>query len=557
MDEFTVAEDLTTYSVEDIDNLITQGNARLDELLALDAPTLAQVEEAEKISAAVTGLEAEKASRASAVERMAALKNARVTASDESESEQGTESEGEDGAQEEAEEDGGDSADATAEAPTEPEKEKKAVTASTTPAKPKSRPVVPDSAPTQRMTITAAAEVPAFANGQEIPDAAALTTAFLNRTRSFRPLAAPGNGSEERQQHYGLAVMQKPFEDRLIADETKRSDQDVLDYAGDEKRLPGRSLVAAGGWCAPSEVLMDFCGGESTDGLWNVPEMQIRRGGVKTTPGPDFATLYSSSGFSQTEAQAIAGTSKGCYEVPCPTFTDNRLDAVGLCIKSPILQNAAWPELTQRTIQLALVAMQHRVSGALLTKALTAATAQVAPNAVGGTASDSLNSLELMAETTRQNYRLPLAQSMEVVVPFWVRSAIRADLAERNGVDFLAVSDAQIDEYFRVRKLNVQYVYNFGTALVSNGGTTASGYPANYTALIYPSGTFVKGTSNVINLNAVYDAASLDINMYTALFMEEGVLLLTRCFTPRKVTIPLAQAGKTGAASNTVTFTAA
>lgn len=556
MDEFTVADDLTTYSVEDIDNLITQGNARLDELLALEAPTLAQVEEAEKISAAVTGLEAEKASRASAVERMAALKNARVTASEESESEQGTESEGEDGAQEGTEEDGGDSADATAEAPTEPEKEKKAVTASASTGKPKPRPDVPQT-PVQRMSIVAAADVPAFANGQEIPDAAALTTAFLNRTRGFRPLAAPGDGDESRQQHYGLAVMQKPFEDQLIADETKRSDQDVLDHAGSEKRLPGGSLVAAGGWCAPSEVLLDFCGGESTDGLWNVPEVQVRRGGVKTTPGPDFSTLYSSSGFSQTEAQAIAGTAKGCYEVPCPTFTDTRLDAVGLCIKSPILQNAAWPELTQRTIQLALVAQQHRVSGALLTKALAAATAQVAPNAVGGTASDSLNSLELMAETTRQNYRLPLDQSMEVAVPFWVRSAIRADLANRNGVDFLAISDAQIDEYFGVRKLNVQYLYNFGTALVANGGTTASGYPASYTALIYPSGTFVKGTSNVINLNAVYDAASLDTNMYTALFAEEGVLLLTRCFTPRKVVIPLAQAGKTGAATNTVAFTAA
>lgn len=538
-----ILEDVTGYSAEDIDRLLADGNARFAELTAIETPTTEQVDEATALSAGLDRLEAEKTARATAaadnIARMSALRDSRVTASDEDDAAEADEEPAKD------EEDDDDSAAATEASADDTSKEKKAVTASAPAVIKKRRPVVPET-PAPRMTITAAADVPSYANGQDIPDADKLTDAFLKRTRSFRPLARPEMGEE---QHYGLATMTKPFEDALVS--KHEEGQDVLDYAGSEKRLPGGSLAASGGWCAPSEVLLDFCGGESTDGLWDLPEIQVNRGGVKTTPGPDFATLYSGSGFSQTEAQAIAATSKGCYEVPCPSFTDTRLDAVGLCIKSPILQNAAWPELTRRTIQLALVAQQHRVSAALLVKALAASTAGSTPGSVGGTASDTLNTLELYAETMRGVYRLPLAQTLEVAVPYWVRGAIRADLATRNGVDFLAVSDAMIDTYFAVRKVKVHWLYNFGTALAVG----EEGYPASFTAMIYPSGTFVKGTSNVINLNAVYDAASLDVNMYTALFMEEGVLLLTRCFTPRKVVIALNQAGKTGVATNAATFT--
>lgn len=551
MDEFNVADDLSAYSVEDIDTLITQGNTRLDELFAIDpsAVTDEQVAEAEKIAAAVKDLGAEKHQRATAasqrVERMSALKDSRVEAStDDLAVAEDVQVDDEEKAEEDAEE------EAKPEATVETPEKEKAVTASA-PAVivPKPRPVVPET-PKPRISITAAGDVPGFSNGQSIEDLDSLTKAFINRTRGWGPTDGSGEGG---MQQYNLATIAKPFDDpQLIADRGKgMTDQEVMDYAGDEKRLDGGSLVAAGGWCAPSEYLLDFCTGASTDGLWSVPEMSVTRGGIQTTPGPDFATLYSSSGFSQTEAQAIAGTAKGCYEVPCPSFTETRLDAVGLCIKSPILTEAGWPELVSSTISQALVAQQHRVSGALLTKALTAATANSTINAVGSTASDTLNALELIAETLRNVYRMPLNMSMELVLPYWVRAAIRADLANRTGEDFFAVTDQMINQWFAIRKLAPQWVYNFGTALALG----EEGYPANFTALMYPAGTFVKGTSPVINLNAVYDAASLDVNMYTALFAEEGVLLAKRCFQARKVVIPLNQAGKTGVASNTATFT--
>jgi hypothetical protein len=323
-----------------------------------------------------------------------------------------------------------------------------------------------------------------------------------------------------------------------------------MDRASREARLPGGSLIAAGGWCSPSQTLYDFCEGETSEGLIDLPEFGVTRGGVRTTPGPDFSTLYTSSGFTQTEAQAIAGTTKPCYEVVCPAFTDTRLDVVGLCIKVPILTNAAYPELVRRTISLALIAHQHRLSASLITKMVAKATAVTTAN-VGSATSNTLNSVAVVAETLRGEYRLSLNATLEVVLPSWVREAIRADMGLRSGgsVEHVALADAAIERFFATRKVRVQWVYNW--QMLVNG---EEGFPATFQMMVYPAGTFVKGTADVISLDAVYDAASLSVNTYTGLFMEEGVLLLQNCFKAKIVTVNACAGGVTGANSNAACF---
>jgi len=66
-------------------------------------------------------------------------------------------------------------------------------------------------------------------------------------------------------------------------------------------------------------------------------------------------------------------------------------------------------------------------------------------------------------------------------------------------------------------------------------------------ALIYPAGTWVKGTTDVITLDAVYDSATLLTNEYTALFAEEGIALIQRCYDSYKVTVNTCTSGQTGA----------
>jgi hypothetical protein len=68
---------------------------------------------------------------------------------------------------------------------------------------------------------------------------------------------------------------------------------------------------------------------------------------------------------------------------------------------------------------------------------------------------------------------------------------------------------------------------------------------------MYPAGTFVKGTADVINLSTVYDAASLATNVYTGLFTEQGLLVAKQKFHADLVTLPICNAGRTGAANLT------
>lgn len=536
--EFQINEDITSYSSDEITSLIEQGNVALDALFAVEAPSVEQVAEAERITAAVASLTAEATARAEAAERMSALRQARAEASSEASAEAVTEDENNDDDEPVAVED----AEAEAEANND---EEKAVTAAAPLRRALSdeRPTPPAASP---LVITAAADVPQFATGSEIADLDALGVAVVNRMRGFPGIEGRKGGAMSR---YGVASFRKTFSADLITDGPDAVE--VIRRAGDESRLSGGSLVAAGGWCAPSETLYDFCDGESTDGIISLPEFNVRRGGIRYTPGPSLGD-FMGQGFWQTEAQAIAGTAKPCIEIDCPDFTEVRLDAVGLCVKVPILTNAAYPELVRRSIALALIAHQHYVSQVLINKMVTASGAAIAAGNVGSIASGALNAVELVAETERGRLRLKMGATMEVVLPFWVKAVIRADLASRTGVDLLAVSDADITRYFSARNIKIQWVYNW-QQLAEN----AVGYPQTVQALVFPAGTFTKGVSDVINLDAVYDAAGLTENTYTGLFFEEGVLLAKNCYKSKLVTIPVCAAGVTGAASNAACFTVA
>jgi hypothetical protein len=256
-------------------------------------------------------------------------------------------------------------------------------------------------------------------------------------------------------------------------------------------------VLAAGGWCAPSETVYDFCSFETVSGLIDIPTVNIRRGGLRFTKGPDYASIAADPeiGFHQTEAQAIAGTPKVCYAVECPPFEDIRLDVVGFCITAGILTNVGYPELIRRVLEIGAVAHAHKVNK-------------------------------------------------------YVIDAIQADLSYRTGVDLINVSDAQINAYFSARGLRVQFVEDFQTLTSGTTGTWTE-WPASVTALLYPAGSFIKGTTDVIDLDTIYDSVNISTNTYTAAFFEEGILVANRCAGAVAVTIDLTHLGRTGAADIT------
>lgn len=404
-----------------------------------------------------------------------------------------------------------------------------------------------------RATLTASGDIPGYGVGSKfegLKDLADAATALFGVMPTNRPLTvAP-------RRHFGLAQIKKGRTDGLTMDNSEfRSLQEVIEAASKESRLPGGSLTAAGGWCAPSETVYDLCEGETLDGLWDVPEVGVTRGGLSFTKGPDFSEIFGLGGFLQTEAQAEAGTEKDCWNVECPEFEDVRLDAIGICITAGILTNAAYPELVRRYISGALTALQHRISGNLIQRALTITGA--AQSIANGFPSmlTALTAIELVIEGERQRYRLGLNQTLEVVLPFWARSAIRADFANRTGVEMTNVTNAQIDAHFANRGARVQFVYNWQdlTITATDGDDTvnvaATNWPTNMEALIYPAGTFTRLSQDLIRLDNVYDSTNIRTNSFTGIFAEEGIALANTCWEARRISVPVLVSGLTGAAN--------
>jgi hypothetical protein len=394
-----------------------------------------------------------------------------------------------------------------------------------------------------RPELRAAADQPGYANGHRFSDLEELADAAIRRFTGM-----PRGGGAPRMQQ-GVAVIAKEYPSELVASGSG-DDMDVIEHAAGEARLQGGSLVAAGGWCAPSETLYELCEMEGTDGLLSIPEIVAARGGVRFTQGPDFASIFSNTGFLQTEADAIAGTQKPCFEIPCPDFEECRLDAIGLCLTAGILQNRGYPEVVARFIRGALKAHAHRYSGTTIARIEAGSTAVTVPGGPGATAS-VLGAVELQATDYRYRHRMPDNATLEVIAPRWLRGILRSDLAKRNGVDMLSVSNQTLDQYFRDRQVNVQWVYNwqdgfFPTPPTIGGAVPPTGWPTNVKILMFSAGTWVRATADIITLDAVYDSVLFRVNRYNALFTEEGLCVIQRCPDSRVITIPVCPDGATG-----------
>ena len=406
-----------------------------------------------------------------------------------------------------------------------------------------------------RLTV---ADVPGFAADSDA-SFEDLAVALDRRLQGFNSgaYAAAARAGRAMSERHSLAVVRKTFDERATVSSPESADA-AMAFAVNEKNLPGGSLVAAGGWCAPSETVYDLLEDESRDGLISLPEINVTRGGIKFTKGPKFADLYAAPSFNFTEEEAKAGKylpdaaaqgankvgAKPVYNVPCTEFEEVRLSAAGLHIQANLLQQRGYPELVARTIRGALVAHEHKMSERIIASMERQSTAVSMDSGQIGAAAPILTAIELQVEHYRYAQRLSRSTTLEAVFPYWVHGAIRTDLSRREGVDLIDINDARIDAWFRSRGVNPQFVYDWQA--LTGDASAFKAWGASLKFLLYSAGTFVKGGQDVITLDTVYDSVLLGQNDYTALFTEEGYLVAKRGHDARVVTVPLNPNGGTG-----------
>ena len=403
-----------------------------------------------------------------------------------------------------------------------------------------------------RLTLIAAADLPGHATGSEIT-AGQTAQAFLDRMRSINvgTMRRTHQAGKRTVQSFSLASVRKAFPDDLIV----RGDNDadaVLRHAADSSRLPDGALTAAG-WCSPSETLYELAeDAETTDGLFSLPEVQVDRGGLRHTLGPDFSSIFATDDLSwnfdeyQVETgdyDGDGGGTKPCYTVECPEFTDDRLDAAGICIRAGLLHERAYPETIERLVRGALVGHEFKQARRKLERIETGSTAVAMPADPVGTIAPTLQAVELQIEDYRQRHRIARNRMVELILPYWVRGAIRSDLSRRLGVDLLSVSNDQINGWLQQRGANPQFVYELDD--LTGTAVDRTSWPESFKALIYLEGTWIAGTQAIITLESVFDSALVEQNVFTQLFTEEGWLVAKRFHDSRVVTVPICPDGHT------------
>lgn len=321
----------------------------------------------------------------------------------------------------------------------------------------------------------------------------------------------------------------------------------VLDRVTDESRLAGGSLTAAGGWVSPSETMYDFLPTLAASDLLSLPELTIRRGGVKFPQEPDFSAIYNDIGFRQTEAQAIAGEEKPCYEIGDTEFNEVRLDVQGICITSGILQDKAWPELTAKYVAEALRAHQHKVSAHRISQVVDGSVeVGTLTGPQFGAIGAVLNAVELQVHDMRVKHRIPSTQTLEGIAPIWLLAVLRADLAYRQGVLPEQVTDEQLRQHFANRGANLQFVVDWQNDVIG-GATPATKWPDTVDLVLYPSGTWWSAVEPVVNLGIIHDSTLLRQNKQIQMFTEDGVAVGKRGYESRLLTIPVDPNGTVGA----------
>ncbi|WP_158636100.1 major capsid protein [Tsukamurella sputi] len=400
-------------------------------------------------------------------------------------------------------------------------------------------------------TIVAAAEVRGFAAGAELTQDE-LTRVLHSKAQSYR-----GFGAGVVAKHSAASI--RPNFPAELVTSVASEDEAVLDYACDDRRLKGGSLVAAGGWASPSERSYDLVPGlqSATAGLLTVPEIQSRRGGIEYTRGIDFETVYGQDGIGefQTEAQAEAGTTKLTYRIPKPSFVEVRAEAFYTQVAAGILQEKTYPEVSKDVVPKVLAGHAHNLNARSIADMV--ALSKVVPLQTHGPSATTalLNGIAFQIEDYRYRYLADPGLRLEVVLPQWAKEVIRADLALRETADGtpLQVSDAQINAFFTARNANVQWVMDWqdirtgGTTFGghTNGVPTTQAYPTTVKALVYAAGTFVRGRGDVISLDTIYDSRGLEKNDFLRLFLEEMYFMAWRAHHSRVVTLPTSVNGAT------------
>jgi hypothetical protein len=420
----------------------------------------------------------------------------------------------------------------------------------------------------QSMAVTASVDIPGVAAGQAMPTLEALSEAFRSKAKAI-PTTQYGERGAPR---HLVASVRNQF-DHTVDDRTSHSKIEELWHSMTQEGGKADALLAGGGWCAPSEISYNFFNiAEAPMGLIDLPTVGVSRGGIRFPVSPAIGDVFFQSGGSNpasgmggfaftfsnasdpwlwTESDDIAtvtgSVNKPTLRVPCPSFSEERLEAYGISLTAGNLTDDAYPESTQNFIRLLRAAYAHVINARIISLMVARSTNAITIGGANKPAFQTLLSgIELAAIDYRNKYAMRDDAVLEIILPRWTLAVIRADLAWRTTVERESVSDAQIMTWFTDRSVRAQFVSDWqvrGSSQFGNNSANMTAWPTSVDFLLYAAGTFLHGNGLQLDLGVIRDSVLNAENDYTALWAEEAHLVARVGHESRRYTATFAVNG--------------
>lgn len=412
-------------------------------------------------------------------------------------------------------------------------------------------PRVPERVPN---AVTASVDIPGVAAGQELPTMDALGEAFRAKAKAI-PITQAGSGAARHL----VATVRNQFE-HTLDNRTNPADVEALWRSMTQEGTKAQSaeaLVAGGGWCAPSEIRYDFFNVAGMPREIDLPTVGVSRGGIRFPVSPAIGDVFfqnagsnPASGFGGfafsmsnatdpwlwTESDDIltvtGSVNKPVLRVPCPSFSEVRLECYGISLTAGNLTDDAYPESTQNFIRLLRAAYAHAINARLISLMVSASSSAISI----GTAANALvpqvvNMTGLASTDYRTRYAMDEDAVLEVVFPYWLLEAMRSDLGYKPGIDstaLLSVLDGEIMGLFTSRNVRPQFVSDWqvrATGLPGVSTENLAAWPTSVDFLLYAAGTFLHGTGLQLDLGVIRDSVLNAENDYSAVWAEECHLI--------------------------------
>lgn len=270
---------------------------------------------------------------------------------------------------------------------------------------------------------------------------------------------SPKDLEELRQLNAAVQAIRKEKQDRLEAAAQVAAEIDALaaqvrGETPDADTGDGDDGQDTDGDTAPSETVYSLTNMSCPEMLWDLPEVQMARGGLRFFPMPSLDV--GAMTWIHTESDDISGATKPCFKIPCPEPVEVRCDAVGVCLESGILTQRHFPEPVAHYHRLAMIDHEIRIKQELYNQAVNQATpVTIAPTF--GAFSAIFAAVALQAADMTERLNLCENINIEVVFPWWTRGLMIADIARQNGVAACDIDPRCIIDAFSKLGVSVQW----------------------------------------------------------------------------------------------------